>query len=1190
MMKNATTLRRFASFVLGTALICVAAFSGSAHAKFSFAYNHPDLDWYTIETDHYMVHYPVSRVAKAEGNPHALTGEWSARKMAKAAEEVWPKMCAQFNYFLTEKVHVVVLNQGDELTGFTIPSWDWVEISANPGGIFYRGRGRMEWFSDVFVHEFAHVVSLKANAAMSEGIQGVMLGGLYQNGINNDVTGQRSVAVGAEVILADGDSVFWTEGGAEYWSDNTGYNWWTTSRDQNIRMTVLQDRLLTYDEWHARFGKWGWGDSERYYQQGYNFGLYLRQRFGDDTYARFAIEHGRRWRFEWVNVVEDVLGITAEALYDDWVEYITERYQMQYATVKAEGEVVGHELGAGPMETNFSDPSARDEFESQPKWQQEKDRERSGNYQYEPRTSGDGRWVGVLNRSMVRIMEGDDRNFWNFSGEGPKDGARLANAAFNKTGILADFEHGWDFVPGKDAIVLTGRENHHRQNVLTKLGIHDDIEGYNWKKLWHFELPSRDMDYGNRVVKTIAPKRPGKWFKPNRASVKHEKGTFRQIPNTERGSDPAMAPDGETLAYFEYTDGTLNLTTIKLDGSDKKSLTQYKDGTWLQVVDWSPDGQQLVLGIFRNYQQNLYIMNKNGSDLRPIMVDAWEELDAHWSAVDGKIYFSADPTGIFNIFSYDPQNGEFKQLTNVIGGAQSPQITADGNLIYMYYTAFGWKLMGLAEDEFLNKPASHHFNTDFDTDQVADGMGFEEDLTYFAAMTKPYRAHKAVMSPSGIPMFRLENDGRADLAISAGGQVYVQDYVEKHVGFVQGMLGEDTYVTGRYFYQGWYPTLTLGALHYRGKSNRGYLLDEDGNPDTTADQSVFELKSSSQQNQIFGGGFLQMNDNFMVGAIGSWMNYKVKGTTDPVYEPYMHAYSGSAFFNFENARGGRGPNPSSGRSIAGSWEHGWTNITYPTFGGVSIDDGEVLDAYQYNKYEGRWTELLSVPTFGIPFLEKAKGVGSHTFQLDFQFGAVDRNVDVNDEFRAGGLHPAYVGYSSVQPNTQFAGYPGWSLSGETMAIFNVAYRFPLNRYTYNRWGPITTQGIWMQFGGTAGNMWSYRPPEDESKSYRSQYDDRIAYDPADIEREIPFIDKAYKNGNHMLYDAFAEIRVASVFRDGMGWNSFVRFAYGFNKIRGYGDVNGDGIFDTSETGVGDELSAEEEPAGWRLYLGLGTGW
>jgi hypothetical protein len=158
-----------------------------------------------------------------------------------------------------------------------------------------------------------------------------------------------------------------------------------------------------------------------------------------------------------------------------------------------------------------------------------------------------------------------------------------------------------------------------------------------------------------------------------------------------------------------------------------------------------------------------------------------------------------------------------------------------------------------------------------------------------------------------------------------------------------------------------------------------------------------------------------------------------------------------------------------------------------------------------------------------------------------------------------------------------------------MAIFNAAYRFPLNRYGFWRTGPITTNGIYMQLGGTAGNLWSYKPPE-EDQSYRSQYDDRIAYDPDTVQREMPFVDVAYKNGNKMLYDAFAEVRVQSDFRDGMGWNSFIRMAYGFNEIRGYGDVDGDGINDTSESGVGDELSSETEPAGWRLYLGLGTGW
>ena len=361
-------LTRFAKLFFASVLALHFGVGGNAEAKFVFAQNHPDLEWYTIETDHYYVHYPISKKSKEEGNPHALTGEWSARKMAKSAEEIWPKMCAEFNYFLNEKIHVVLLNQGDELQGFTIPAWDWVELSANPGGLFYRGRGRMEWFSDVFVHEFAHVVSLKANAAMAEGTPGVMLSGLYQNGINVDATGQRSVAAGAEVMLGEGDSVFWTEGGAEYWSDNTGYNWWTTSRDQNIRMTVLQDRLLTYDEWHARFGKWGFGDSERYYQQGYNFGLYLRQRFGDDTYARFAIEAGKRWRFEWVTVVEDVLGITAKELYDDWVAYITERYESQYAAVKAEGEVMGDELGSSPSKHPQAD--AQDKFHAKPKWQQ----------------------------------------------------------------------------------------------------------------------------------------------------------------------------------------------------------------------------------------------------------------------------------------------------------------------------------------------------------------------------------------------------------------------------------------------------------------------------------------------------------------------------------------------------------------------------------------------------------------------------------------------------------------------------------------------------------------------------------------------------------------------------------------------------------------------------------------------------
>ena len=204
-------LSRIASGAL--ALIGAALYAPTADAKFVFPYNHPDLDWYSIETEHFVVHYPVSKKSADDGNDHALTGEWSARKIAQVSEDMWEPMCAEFNYYLKERVHIVLLNQGDELQGFTIPPWDWIEISANPGGTFYRSRGRMEWFSDVMVHEFAHVVSLKANASHAEGVQGVLMGGLYQDGI-------RDMETGVEGFIFDGDSVFWTEGGAE-----TGSRW-----------------------------------------------------------------------------------------------------------------------------------------------------------------------------------------------------------------------------------------------------------------------------------------------------------------------------------------------------------------------------------------------------------------------------------------------------------------------------------------------------------------------------------------------------------------------------------------------------------------------------------------------------------------------------------------------------------------------------------------------------------------------------------------------------------------------------------------------------------------------------------------------------------------------------------------------------------------------------------------------------
>ncbi len=1174
-----------------SALSLAAALPHEASAtKFSFAAHHPDLDWLSIETEHFVVHYPKSHKGP-EKNPHYVHAEFSARKVAEVSELYWEPMCSEFNYYLKEKIHIVVLEQTDELNGFTIPSWDWVQISANPGGTFYRSRGRMEWFSDVLVHEFAHVVSLKAYHAHAEGSYGVLVGGLYRDGIND-------MDIGVNLLIGDGDAVFWTEGGAEFWSNTSGWNWWTASRDQNMRMSTLEDRLLTYDEWQYRDGKRSsWNDGERYYQGGYTFALYLRQRFGSDVYARFAAEFAKGWRPEFVTVIEDVIGIPPEELYWDWRKYLEKRYEAQWDRVKARGEVIGREMTGGPNEWNFTSQSARDEYQAQERWRRESNKEGTGTYQWEPRVSADGKYWGVLNRAVIRIHREDEDQVYAWNGTPGKDGGASDEASRLSTSFYASFEHGWDFIPDQEAIVITIPEDDmpQRHPVYNRW----EFDGYDFMTLAIFDFAKRTEKDGNREFVTHERDRwlDGKlgvgWLNAGRSKWDHD--SYRQIPNTLRGTSPSVSPDGKRIVYLEYDDGTMNLVTINLDGTDKKYLTDYDDGTWFQNPDWSPDGTKIVFSMFRNYQQNIYTINADGSDLKALTWDPWEELDPRW-ANDGKIYFSAEPDGIFNIYSIDPETEEVKQITNVIGGAFTPSISKEGNLLYSYYSSFGWKVYGLPAEEFMNADAGHLFRTgsEQDAELIAESIAYREDLTHWAETTHKYKTFQSMTAPSAVPMLRFTNQSMSNFNPLIGAQISMQDYVQNHEFFFVPMLGEDISVAAGYTWNGWYPQFSIYGGIWQGKFDGGRLIDEDGDPETTDDQKIYDIKNNQQQ--VFASANINFPFNRGFGATlyGSTMTFGFRNTASNGFDTFLDNFEWGLMLNKSSYgtntwAGQLGASARYGRNIDFSWGRGYTDVVFEQYGGVSTDDGEILDDYKFNKFEFRYVENFRVPTFGLEFLQGVRE-NNHTIQLDTQFGYIDRNVMVFDEFRAGGQHPYFFGYGTLRPNTQFAGYPFYSLNGETMGMMNLQYRFPINRHIRRAVGPLFLYGIYAQFGGTVGNLWSYRPPNDPDKYYRDQFGDRIARKDAYIRREVPFLDEAYKNGNKMLTDISAEVRVEASIFGRSNWDSFARVAYGFQEIRGFGDVDGDSVWDTSENAIGDELSNETEKPGVRFYLGLGTGW
>jgi hypothetical protein len=104
--------------------------SGLALASGGYDYNHADVQWKTLETDHFYFHWPSSKLP--EEDPRYFTTEFSVGQLSRIAEESYGPITEQFDYPLKEKVHVVVYDQdlGWEGNGFALAEYDWTGFAA----------------------------------------------------------------------------------------------------------------------------------------------------------------------------------------------------------------------------------------------------------------------------------------------------------------------------------------------------------------------------------------------------------------------------------------------------------------------------------------------------------------------------------------------------------------------------------------------------------------------------------------------------------------------------------------------------------------------------------------------------------------------------------------------------------------------------------------------------------------------------------------------------------------------------------------------------------------------------------------------------------------------------------------------------------------------------------------------------
>jgi len=696
---NLSVARRLLLALLAIPFFLVAM-PGEADARLAFFRNYPDLKWKVIKTEHFNVFYPVSK--NLEKSKHPVDAEFTARKTAYIAEEMYPLVCGQFNYYLDETVNIVMLDQTDDLTGYTVPNFDWIVVSGRHSDNLWRLRGHHDWLRNVMYHEFGHVVSLKADQPLAEESFGSVISGRWGDGRIN-------TQANASVFAGTGDPWFWVEGGAEYYTDVAGINNWTANRDMRMRMDVLEGTALNFGDMQDYYGSNGGFDGNRHYLSGYSFALYLEERFGEGVYQSFALKRSEQgWSPNWLGVIEDVLNVSADELYEDWMVWAKEKYQKVADDVNedpAEGSPMWHSRSywASQQPAAVEHEAWMRGLKGGNKYQWRSDRERGDGlfYNNAARFASDGsKWgnyelIGgavnvnfapedsypALNPDAKFLEDGGKRTEWtkgvlskhltlrgtgdgqfDFSPDGNKvvypcteDGPKSKTAFKNSGFAVSSWDmdgYNWHYLCIAD---LAAMESKGRELMLEWFEGHDPMA----EDLEHHEMDLRGFKAPDKLHKDKKGKKwerrhwldwvTGEYLHRLEPYVTKMEGDHRRL------SDPAWSPDGGKIAYARYNDGTQNLWVIDAVTGEGGPITNFEDGTRIEALDWSPDGTQLVTGMFRWNQQDLYVFNADGSGGNAITADRFEDRDPHWGH-DGNIYFTSDRVGgIFNVFRLNPR-------------------------------------------------------------------------------------------------------------------------------------------------------------------------------------------------------------------------------------------------------------------------------------------------------------------------------------------------------------------------------------------------------------------------------------------------------------------------------------------------------------------------------------------------------
>ena len=155
--------------------------------------------------------------------------------------------------------------------------------------------------------------------------------------------------------------------------------------------------------------------------------------------------------------------------------------------------------------------------------------------------------------------------------------------------------------------------------------------------------------------------------------------TKRLTTNPATDFDPTWSPDGMHIAFRSQRDGNDEIYVMNADGTCQTNLTNNPLGDWSPA--WSPDGKQIALARFFDNNQftDIAIINMDGSGLKRLTHESGEY--PAWSPDGTRIAFASARDGNYEIYVMNADGTGQTRLTDNPAYDMSPTWSPDGTQI-----------------------------------------------------------------------------------------------------------------------------------------------------------------------------------------------------------------------------------------------------------------------------------------------------------------------------------------------------------------------------------------------------------------------------------------------------------------------------------------------------------------------------